>query len=98
MRKKSSYTPRSRIRSALRGQLWLRSRERAAALKIAGRKCEACGVKASEAKGKEQKVEVHHREGIDWEKVIDIIYDRILIDPKGLIVLCKKCHKQIHKK
>jgi hypothetical protein len=36
MGKKLPYTPRSKVRAALR-QLWLRSRERAAALKAANR-------------------------------------------------------------
>ena len=68
--KRLPNTPRSKVRAALR-QLWLRSRERAAALKREKYTCQRCGVKQSKAKGKEQKVEVHHKEGIgNWEIVI----------------------------
>jgi hypothetical protein len=94
--KRKPNTPRSRVRSALR-QLWLRSREHQAALKLAGRKCELCGIKASVAKGKEVKLQVHHRDGVsNWEKVLKLIYDELLVGPEKLQVLCKKCHYQEH--
>ena len=96
MGKKLPNTPRSQIRSALR-RLWLRSRERAAALKNAGRCCQECGVKASVAKGKEVKIEVHHKEGIDWEGLIDIVASRVLQDPSKLKALCVECHKREEK-
>lgn len=96
MGKKSIGTPRSRVRAAIR-QLWLRSRERATALKRDEYKCQCCGVKASTAKGKEQKVLVHHLNGIDnWEHVIDAVYRHILCDPKDLMTICPECHKQEH--
>ncbi len=99
MGKKLPNTPRSKIRQALR-QLWLRSRERASALKREKYTCEVCKKKQSKAKGKEQKVEVHHIKPIerDWELIIDLIYERILIDPKGLKILCPDCHDKEHKK
>lgn len=93
--KKKPNTPRSKVRRALR-QLWLRSRERAQALKNANYSCKLCKKKQSRAKGKEFKVEVHHIEGIDWDGVIDIIFNRILVHPNKLQVLCKKCHKEKH--
>ena len=92
--KKLPHTPSSRIRSALR-QLWLRSRERAAALKRDKYSCVKCGVKQSKAKGKEVKVEVHHKEGIlNWDELIWSIRDELLCDPKHLETLCKKCHRE----
>jgi predicted HNH restriction endonuclease len=96
MGKKLPTTPRSRVRSALR-QVFLRSRERAAALKRAGNCCESCGGKASKAKGKEFKVEVHHNNGIDnWNHVIDAVYRHILCGPEHLTCLCPDCHKEEH--
>lgn len=89
-------TPRSRVRAALR-QLWLRSRERAAALKREGYCCEACGAKQSRAMGHEVFVEVHHREGIvDWDRLIDLVYQKLLCDPGKLMVLCSDCHNTLH--
>lgn len=96
MGKKLPNTPRSKVRNALR-QLWLRSRERAAALKREKYTCQRCGVKQSKAKGKEQKVEVHHKEGIgNWEIVIDAIIAEILCDPSNLEVVCPNCHDKEH--
>lgn len=91
MGKKLPYTPRSRIKSALR-QLWLRSRERAAALKRDQYCCQKCGVKQSRAKGKEVYVEVHHLEGINWDNVCDLIRSVILHNPIRLQTLCRECH------
>jgi len=96
MGKKLPTTPKSRVRAALR-QLWLRSRERASALKRSGYTCECCGVKASAAKGREVKLEVHHLNGIDWENLIDHFYKTLLCDPKHLMPLCKGCHDKLHK-
>jgi len=76
--------------------MWLRSRERAEALKRAGYRCEICKVKQSTAKGKEQKIEVHHKKGIDnWDDVIELIYKEILCEPEYLQVLCPNCHDYI---
>lgn len=96
MGKKLPHTPRSKVKDALR-RLWLRSRERAAALKAANRSCQHCGVKASVAKGKEQKVEVHHKNGVkNWDKVMDAVYEFLLVSPEELEVLCPECHKNEH--
>lgn len=97
MGKKLPHTPRSRARSALR-QLWLRSRERAAAIKRENNTCERCGKKGSVAKGREVKINVHHKDGIDWDGVIDIIFERILQDSEKFEVVCKCCHDKEHKK
>jgi predicted HNH restriction endonuclease len=93
---KLPHTPKSRIRSALR-QLFLRSRERAAVLKEAGYCCSECGVKQSTAKGKEVKVEVHHKSGIDNWAEIDEYIRKALLNKDDMTVLCKGCHTNEHK-
>jgi predicted HNH restriction endonuclease len=90
MRKKPN-TPRSRIRSILR-LLFLRSRERAAVIKRDQNTCTKCGAKGSKARGREVSIEVHHVNGIDWDGIIDIIYERIL--NQEMTCLCKACHKE----
>ena len=52
MGKRLPYTPRSKIRNVLRRYVWLRSRERAAALKREKYSCMECKKKQSKAKGK----------------------------------------------
>ncbi len=93
-KKRTDYTPNSAIRSAIRQNIWLRSRERATALKRSGYCCEDCGIKQSKAKGKEVKIEVHHVDGIDWDGLIDEIRKRLLPPPGRLQPLCKKCHER----
>lgn len=98
MGKKSLSTPRSKVRACLR-QLWLRSRERAFALKRDNYTCVHCKKKQSKAKGKEFAVMVHHKKGIgNWNKVIDAIYEEILCNPDKLETICKKDHDEIHEK
>ena len=94
--KKLPTTPRSRVRDALR-KTWLRSRERAAAVKREGGCCERCGAKQSRAKGREVAIEVHHRDGIDWDALVDMVFARLLVDPSRLEVLCRECHGAEHK-
>jgi len=85
-------TTDSQIKSALR-KMWLHSRERATALKDAEYCCNKCGIKQSKAKGREVKVEVHHKEGIlNWEEIYEAIRKNLLCDPDLLEVLCKECH------
>lgn len=94
-KKRSLSTPRSRVKNSLR-QLWLRSRERASAIKRDKYTCQKCGKKQSHAKGKELKVQVHHKKGIgNWEAVIDAIYTYVLCDPASLETLCEECHKEV---
>lgn len=87
-------TPKSQIRSALR-QLFLRSKERAAAIQRDKYTCQICGVKQSKKKGTEVKVQVHHLKGVgNWDKVIDLIYLELLCSPEFLQTLCVDCHKK----
>ena len=90
--KRKPNTPRSQVRSALR-QLWLRSRERQAALKRDHYACQDCGAKQSKAKGRVVKVEVDHLEGIEWNRILDYIYRHLLVSPKKLETVCVLCHK-----
>lgn len=95
MAKKLPNTPRSRITSAIR-RLWLYSRERAAALKRAKNCCESCGKLSITRKGGTVKLEVHHMDGIEWDKIIEYIQRHVLVDPSKLEVLCHECHMEEH--
>ena len=92
MGKRLLYTPNSKIKAAIR-KLWLHSRERSAAIKRDGYRCQKCGGKQSKAKGKEFKVEVHHKAGIEnWDAIYEVIRQYLLCDSGQLETLCKKCH------
>lgn len=93
---KKPWTPRSRVKNALR-QLWLRSRERQAALKRDHYTCRKCGGKQSRAAGKEFYVGVHHLYGIDWEALIDLVYERLLVPAEQQVTLCDECHEEFEK-
>jgi len=93
--KDPTTTPRYKVTSAIR-RLWMGSRERQTALKLAGYRCERCGIKRSAAKGSEVVIEVHHRNGIDWDGIIDLIIERVLQRPDDYECLCRECHKQEH--
>lgn len=95
--RKLPNTPRSRIKSALH-KLFLRSRERAAALKRDGYTCCVCRAKQSRASGREIYVEVHHKNGVRWTEIIDYIFAQLLVDPSKLETLCTDCHKKEHAK
>jgi len=88
------YTPNSRIRQSLR-ILWMRSRERAAALKQTNYCCAYCNVKQSVAKGREVKLQVHHLDAVDWDGLFDDIRRRLLHKPERLAPACKACHDKI---
>ena len=93
MGKKLKHTPNNKIKAALR-QLFLRSRERAQALKRDNYTCRECGRKQSRAKGKEFKVEVHHAPGIDnWDEMYACIRKNLLCSPDEMETLCKECHE-----
>jgi predicted HNH restriction endonuclease len=87
-------TPKTHIVRQLR-LLWLKSKERSQALKNSQYTCEHCGVKQSTAKGREQKVEVHHKKGVtNWDRIIEVIREELLCDPEDLEVLCPDCHDE----
>ena len=90
-------TPRSQIYVALR-RIWLKSRERAECLKTNHYTCNRCNKKQSKAKGKELKVNVHHKNKItNWQKIIDLIREELLCSADDMEVLCVECHKKEHK-
>lgn len=93
MGKRLPYTPNSRIRQYLR-KITLVSRERQAAMKRDKYTCVKCGKKKSVAKGKEVKVEAHHKQGIDWNGIIQLIRERLLQTPDDWECLCYDCHKE----
>ena len=96
MGKRLPHTPSSQIRTALR-KLWLRSRERQAALKRDKYTCRKCQAKQSKAKGREVAVEVHHLDGItNWAEIEATIRMFLLVDPEDLRTLCKSCHDKEH--
>ena len=92
-KKDTTRTPNSKITQALR-QLWMRSRERATALKSTGYCCAECGVKQSVAKGKEVKLQVHHDPLINWDGIRELVRARLLDVPQK--PLCKECHAKAH--
>ena len=94
MGRRLPYTPNSKIKASLRA-LWLRSRERSSAIKRDGYTCQRCLKKQSKAKGKEFKVEVHHKDGIlNWDEIYKVIRLYLLTDPENLETLCPECHKK----
>ena len=97
MAKKLPITPTFRIRSKL-SMLFTQSRERAAAVKRTGNCCERCGQKGSRAKGREVKIDVHHKNPTDYKKLIDMVRELLLVSPDDLEVLCRECHVEHHSK
>ena len=98
MGKKTLHTPSSRITSALR-VLWLRSRERAAAIKREEGCCQDCGAKGrakATRNGPKVTLEVHHRYQPDWGAIHAVIREELLQNPDHLRVLCKSCHRDEH--
>jgi|WetSurSiteA1Bulk_404760.scaffolds.fasta_scaffold08736_3 hypothetical protein len=92
-RKRKPITPNSQIKAALR-LLWLRSRERAAAIKRDDSTCQDCGKKQSKAKGRRVDIEEHHIDGIKWKDMMQYIRDNLLVNPDRLKTLCKECHEK----
>lgn len=93
MSNRLQYTPNSKIKASLR-RLWLRSRERQAALKRDKYTCVKCGAKQSRANGKEVYVEVHHKDGVlNWQELYAAIRKYLLCSPDQMETLCEECHK-----
>lgn len=97
MGKRLEYTPNAKIKNVLH-QLFMRSRERAKALRRTGYKCTACGVKQTKRKDYKLSLHVHHANGIDWEYLIAEVRKTLLCDPEFLVPLCPDCHEKEHKK
>ena len=93
--KDTNITNKTRIVPALR-QLFLRSRERATALKREQYTCQICKVKKSQKKGHEVSVRVHHKDGIQWDALVLEVRKYLLCSPDKMQVLCKDCHKKTH--
>lgn len=88
-------TPNSIIRQVLRGRIWLRSRERAAALKRDKYSCQICGVKQSRRQDARVDVEVHHLDNSGIDAIIELIRKTLLCSPDRLQTVCKACHKEM---
>ncbi len=94
MGKRLEYTPNSQIKSALR-KLWLRSRERGKAIKRDHYTCVRCGKKQSKAKGREIKVEVHHKKNVlNWGELYITIRKFLLCSADDMETLCEDCHEE----
>lgn len=92
---KVPYTPASKITSALR-TVWMRSRERASALRQTNNRCCLCGVKQSVAKGKVVKLVVHHTRRPNWDRIKRVVREELLQTPEVLWPLCKLDHDLLH--
>lgn len=87
-------TLRSRIKGELR-RLFVKSNERSEAMKREHYTCQICKRKQTTKKGCELKVECHHVNGINWDKLIDVIQSMLLCDASELQVLCVDCHANL---
>ena len=100
MGKRVPYTPTSRITAMCR-VLWLRSRERAAAIKRESGCCQVCGAKGrakETCNGPKVALEVHHERPPSWERIHKVIREELLQEPEVLTVFCKSCHTGFHNK
>jgi len=98
MGKRLPYTPRSKVKSALR-QLWLRGRERGNAVRRDCNTCVYCCRKGTKARNKERvDIQVHHMRGIEWEELIDMVYKYLLVHEDYLECVCTDCHDELHLK
>lgn len=94
-KKDTTKTPNSQIRSALR-RLFLRSREHSYSLRRDNYSCVKCHAKKSVAKGREVKVEVHHKNSVtNWPALFSAVREHLLCDINDMEVLCDDCHKDL---
>lgn len=97
MGKRVEYTPDAKIKNVLH-QLFMRSRERAKALKRTGYKCTACGAKQTHRKDCKLSLHVHHANKIAWKSLIEEVRKTLLCDSDLMIPLCPDCHAKEHEK
>jgi 5-methylcytosine-specific restriction endonuclease McrA len=92
-------TPKYKVYGQLR-QIFLRSKERAYAIKRDGYTCQICHRKQCKARGKEVQLNVHHLNpiGETWKELQEIMFDKVLCRPEQLQTLCKECHREIEGK
>ena len=87
--------PKAMARAALRSA-WLKSPQRAEALKRDKYTCQSCFRKKSVAKGKEFKVQVHHLDTLQWHLIDDFV-EQLFCSSDRLTTLCKVCHDLVDK-
>ena len=80
----------STISSKLR-RVWQWSPERKARIKLAGGRCEECGL---EVKGYDACV--HHVRPADFRRIERVVREELLCGVENLLLLCRKCHHDIH--
>jgi len=39
-------------------------------------------------------VEVHHKDGIRWQEILDYIFQQLLVNPDKLETNCEECHRR----
>ncbi len=93
-KKKSDITTKAWLTSGLR-RMWMKSKERYAAIKRDNATCVKCGRKRSVAKGREVKINVHHKSGkIDWDAIVEVLKRELFVPVEELEVECVECHKK----
>jgi len=80
----------SRICSPLR-RIWQWSPERKARIKLAGGRCEECGL---EVKGYDACV--HHVRPVDFRRIERVVREELLCGIDNLRLLCRPCHHAVH--
>ena len=81
-------TKRAAVYAVIR-KIWLYSKERQFALKAEGNQCEECNSK--------ENIHVHHKDGTSLKAIVDLIYEKLLVHPDRLEVLCEDCHNEKHR-
>jgi hypothetical protein len=58
--------------------------------------CERCGCALDLTGKRAEKPHVHHIEGVQWQEIYRLVKEQLLVDKEKLLVVCKRCHKEIH--
>ncbi len=90
-KKPQTETLYSTITSVLRGRLWRWSPEKKAIVKAAGGRCQMCDKEVSGygAIG-------HHIKPVNFRRIERVLREELLVGVKGLMLLCTKCHHEVH--